>query len=77
MGCSFEPKMCKSRVCVWQQGKMSSFAVDFKLEKVNSDFYSAIQEKKSKSLVKGITPHMCHYSDLRSDKFSLLADILL
>ncbi|CAK9238579.1 unnamed protein product [Sphagnum jensenii] len=35
-----------------EQGKMSSFAVDFKLEKVNSDFYSAIQEKKSKSLVK-------------------------
>jgi hypothetical protein len=77
MGCSFEPKMCKSRVFVWQQGKMSSFAVDFKLEKVNSDFYSAIQEKKSKSLVKGITPHMCHYSDLRSEIFSLQADMLL
>jgi hypothetical protein len=60
-----------------EQGKISSFAVDFKLEKVNSDFYSAIQEKKSKSLVKGIAPHMCHYSDLRSEIYSLQADILL
>jgi hypothetical protein len=77
VGCSFEPKMCNSWVFVWQQGKMSSFAVDFNLEKVNSDFYSAIQEKKSKSLVKGIAPHMCHYSDLRSEIYSLQADILL